>query len=46
MYESRINEAREKAAYRLNTLAIKAERKQDYARATELRRRIEILKAE
>lgn len=38
-------EAKSKAIYRLSNLALKAERKQDYARAEELRRRIEILKS-
>lgn len=39
-------EAREKAAYRLDSLAAKAERKGDLARAAELRRRAEFLRSQ
>ncbi len=46
LYESRIQEAREKATYRLDTLAAKAEKKGDLARAEELRRRAEYLRSE
>ena len=45
-YEIRITDAMEKAMARLEALAWKAERKGDLARAQELRRRVEVLRAE